>query len=411
MDVNSYLVIGGVRHIHAWIAESRSGLAPVNIYLSLGQIDIVGGNVKRAVACALLVSLTIWTFEASLVAATQTIYIRADGSIEPLTAPIERDENLYTFTGNIINQSLVVERDNVTVDGNGFTLQGHLKIRRVDSTYTRITVTNLHVTGGGIILENAHSNVIFNNTITGNIQGILLDFSGRNIIVGNIIVDNKIGIDARDSLRNTFAYNRIEDNRDTGMSFQFSPLSTIFGNNITNNRDGIYMLYEHWDDTIVGNSIADNWVGIRLVYGTSNSTFHHNNFVNNTSHVFLESTPKVWDNGYPTGGNHWSDYNGTDLFSGPHQNESGSDGLGDTPYTIDIDNQDRYPLMVPWRVLMGDLNWDRTVNIYDIVLAIDAYGSETGRFGWNALADVADPWGKINIFDIVLIAGNYGKSL
>jgi hypothetical protein len=57
-----------------------------------------------------------------------------------------------------------------------------------------------------------------------------------------------------------------------------------------------------------------------------------------------------WDDGYPSGGNYWSDYNGTDLYNGPYQNELGSDLIGDTPYPIRPDiiggqNQDNYPLV------------------------------------------------------------------
>jgi hypothetical protein len=55
--------------------------------------------------------------------------------------------------------------------------------------------------------------------------------------------------------------------------------------------------------------------------------------------------PNVWDNGYPSGGNYWSDYNGTDLYSGPYQNVTGSDGIGDKPYVIYANNTDDYPLM------------------------------------------------------------------
>lgn len=55
-----------------------------------------------------------------------------------------------------------------------------------------------------------------------------------------------------------------------------------------------------------------------------------------------------WDNGYPSGGNYWSDYKGVDLYSGPYQNITGCDGIGDTPYIIDEYNVDRYPLMNPW---------------------------------------------------------------
>ncbi|MCW3985022.1 MAG: hypothetical protein NWE91_01215 [Candidatus Bathyarchaeota archaeon] len=36
------------------------------------------------------------------------------------------------------------------------------------------------------------------------------------------------------------------------------------------------------------------------------------------------------------------------MKSGPNQDQLGSDGIGDTPYVIDLNNQDRYPLMKPY---------------------------------------------------------------
>jgi len=80
-----------------------------------------------------------------------------------------------------------------------------------------------------------------------------------------------------------------------------------------------------------------------------NTNFYHNNFINNTFQVQIE-TPyhpciTVWDIGYPSGGNYWSNYNGTDFYYGQYQNETGSDGIGDTPYVIDANNTDRHPLM------------------------------------------------------------------
>lgn len=42
--------------------------------------------------------------------------------------------------------------------------------------------------------------------------------------------------------------------------------------------------------------------------------------------------------------NYWSDYPGVDEFSGPNQDEAGSDGIGDTSYGIDENNMDNYPL-------------------------------------------------------------------
>lgn len=56
----------------------------------------------------------------------------------------------------------------------------------------------------------------------------------------------------------------------------------------------------------------------------------------------------------------------------------------------------------------ADLNSDGKVNIYDLVLAAQAYGSVPGDPNWNEDADLAEPYGKINIFDVVTICGYYG---
>ena len=79
-----------------------------------------------------------------------------------------------------------------------------------------------------------------------------------------------------------------------------------------------------------------------------NNSIYHNNFINNGNQAdAAEYSVNIWDNGYPLGGNYWSDYTGIDEKSGPDQDQIGSDGIGDTPYIIDADNRDRYPLMGP----------------------------------------------------------------
>jgi parallel beta-helix repeat protein len=96
-------------------------------------------------------------------------------------------------------------------------------------------------------------------------------------------------------------------------------------------------------DTIVQNQLQGNVVGIHLENSNGNAMFH-NNFVSNTVQVEGASY-NTWDDGYPSGGNHWSNYSGFDLYNGPSQNLTGSDGIGDSVYAIDADNVDRYPLM------------------------------------------------------------------
>ena len=81
---------------------------------------------------------------------------------------------------------------------------------------------------------------------------------------------------------------------------------------------------------------------------TINTRVFHNNFLNNTVQASdTGTTNNVWDNGYPSGGNYWSDYTGVDNCSGPRQNICPHpDGIGDTPYVFNH-NQDNYPLMQP----------------------------------------------------------------
>jgi hypothetical protein len=56
----------------------------------------------------------------------------------------------------------------------------------------------------------------------------------------------------------------------------------------------------------------------------------------------LESS-NHWDDGHPSGGNYCGDYTDIDRFSGSYQNETGSDGIWDHPYTIGEYNQNNYP--------------------------------------------------------------------
>ena len=102
-------------------------------------------------------------------------------------------------------------------------------------------------------------------------------------------------------------------------------------------------------ENIIGNNITANRHGAHPYQGNK---FYHNNFIDSTDkHVYVDLPGQVnsWDNGYPSGGNYWTNYTGVDEKKGQSQNEAGNDGIGDTPFVIDDNNLDNFPLMAPFR--------------------------------------------------------------
>lgn len=119
--------------------------------------------------------------------------------------------------------------------------------------------------------------------------------------------------------------------------------------------------------------------------------------IDNHFYIFTRARISVWDSG--SEGNYWSDYNGTD---------SDGDGIGDTPYIIDSNNVDNYPLMNPYWI-PADANHDLKIDILDVVKITSAYGATPASPFWNPHADIAEPFGKIDIFDVVLCTIHYGQ--
>jgi len=209
-------------------------------------------NSKATVALLLILSFTFVSIsEVSIVKANETIYIREDGNVEG-TDKIQRDGNVYTFTDDIIG-SIFVERDNIDIDGAGYTLQGNGEGKGIElwvysPSSTRIfnvTIKNLRIInfGTGIRIVN-----VCNNTI-----------------VGNYIADCDFGID-----------------------MMYSANNTIRRNTLANNIQDIYITYNLGTHVITENNMI-------------NDRYPLNNFI-----VFLWSPkPIVYRN-------YWSDYKGTD---------------------------------------------------------------------------------------------------
>jgi parallel beta-helix repeat protein len=390
-----------------------------------------------------------------IVKASGTIYIRADGSIDPSTAPIQQNGNLYTITSNIASSAngIVIERSNIIIDGAGYTLQGSGGFGFGLDGISNVTVKNINIKGfySGMWLSSASNNNLVGNNVTASSRdGIyLLGSSNNSISENNITANARSGIWLWNSCNNSVKENRITANSGNSVWLYNSSNNFVYGNIIAKNLNGIWLSYSsnsnsvsgnnitsnNYDaigldsssNNVSGNSIANNRGGIwfssapnnrivgnsfiaNKVYGVSldlesaGNILFHNNFINNTNHVQSENAINIWNDDYPSGGNYWSDYTGVDLHMGPDQNETGSDAIGDVEYRIDSENQDNYPLMG----IYSDFNATKEYHVETVC------NSAVTDFKFNGTAirfDVTGENGTAGFcriyIPIVLMNGNY----
>jgi len=173
----------------------------------------------------LIVSMLTLAFKTQIVRAdVGTIYINADGSMTPSTAPIYTADNItYTLTGNLYITAnaagIMIDRGDIVLDGAGYTVTGN------------------GTTNEGIIL--GAMNVTVNKlSVTNCVDGIVIADTGNNTLSGNNVNAN---ID--------------EDGIDISA---YSSNNTISENNITNNLLGIYLAFYCSGNSIIGNSVTAN---------------------------------------------------------------------------------------------------------------------------------------------------------
>ncbi len=260
----------------------------------------------RIIAIAALTSILIFSIGALPThgeTTTQTIFIKPDGSVEPSTAPIARDGDTYTFTDNAYNP-LVIQKPGITIDGAGHSLQGRYNGTKEDEWMIGDGPTNgtkvLWTIGIDMAMDMIGNLTIKNLKIQNFSIGMYLWTPG-NTITGNTVQNTIVGI-LLSGNDNTMSQNRIQDN-DYGVFFGSNNPS----GNVPSNIDISLNRFARNDYQLSG-----------CICKTLNTT----------------EAPHTWDNGKK--GNYWADYNGTD---------SDKDGIGDTPYTIDSLNIDRYPLV------------------------------------------------------------------
>jgi parallel beta-helix repeat protein len=205
----------------------------------------------------------------------------------------------------------------------------------------------------GIVVSNSSFSLIDNNTIIGGQEGILFNHNSNHDACTNNAVSGSSGQGitiSQESANITVSGNVLRSNY-RALSVVNATSTSVVHNHMVSSVLGMYV--QNADNTtIFENTLASNLDGIVTNQSQTIRVFH-NNFVSNTQsppvQVNLSASTTRWDDGYPSGGNFWSDYSGADNCSGSGQNTcTGPDSIGDRPYLIDSLDQDSYPLVKPY---------------------------------------------------------------
>lgn len=322
-----------------------------------------------------------------------TVCIGGDGSLNATSAAIRRQGDTYTFTGNIVNQTILVQKDNIILDGAGYTLQGwsqtigdqatainihsrnnititSLNIKQFTipiwvQNSTGVTVKNSNITQGypyAILMESTNRTQAVHNIFLGSM--VELQGCSNNLIDGNTFSSSHTGVADYSGRGNMISHNNFVTVNTSVLSV--SDDSAVTRNVIVNGDTGIFVKGKGFDVSenaiancttsltvtalnsfIYANNVWNSTTGLQLNSNSAepqigNNTYTRNNFENITRNLEIITASKVadhWDDGGE--GNYWSNYTGAD---------GNGDGIGDSPYYLDANNIDNYPLVQPYGI-------------------------------------------------------------
>ena len=281
--------------------------------------------------------------------------------------------NYCTLSGNNVSDNLVgiesLASDNCAIsgntvkenEGNGIKLDYSVNCTLKNNKMTRNKINIAVEVTPGFSLEHFMHDIDVSNTVNGKPVYYLVNEHDKRIPENagyvaainstNITVENMNLTHNYDGVLFAFTSNStVKNSKVSNVCTYYSVNCAIIGNNITytgENWRGIYLVCSS-NCTVIENNVVCNvlaYADIKL-HNSSDNIFFHNNFINIT-HVEIYDSINVWDNSYPSGGNYWSDYVRNDACSGSYQNETDSDGIGDSRRFMAANNVDSYPLMAP----------------------------------------------------------------
>ncbi len=299
-----------------------------------------------------------------------TVYVK-DGTYYPvgIDKPLtligeDRQKTIISYPNYPINSDypdIYVEASNVTI--SNFTITGP-GADAIDLSYAYPYPSNISLIGNtindvlyGIETGGGENYFISDNNITGNTVGISFASSNSTISGNNVDANSPIGIAMGNCQNVTVKDNGIYGSVNNpnfesggGIALEDGGPFYVYGNSIVYNEGFGLEFYGCNNSTVYNNDILSNNIGIGLENYTgteswsnvgSGNEVYNNNLIGNAQDVAVGQRSDLvsWDNGYV--GNYWSDYQ----TNYPNASEIGNSGIWNTPYVIDANNTDHYPLM------------------------------------------------------------------
>lgn len=258
----------------------------------------------------LLISILGLSFNISLINAyPETIYVADDNITGPWDGtPQHPYQNITSGLAHAANGDII------------FVYNG---------TYTERLIIDKPIS---LIGQNKH-----NTIIDGNRTGTVINVTVNNVSITEFTIKNSglfhyqlCGIYLEKINSSNISHNIITNNY-KGIHLVNSSNNALTNNNISKNIEAIYMTNSS-NNIFTKNTIGNNQFAIFLSTSNNNTAFH-NNFRNNTHSISSIDSTNYWDNSIE--GNYWTDYTGKD---------EDQDGIGESPYIIDVINQDNHPL-------------------------------------------------------------------
>lgn len=427
--VNNGIFIRGntLSHYNSYIIPQSNTVngKPIFYYKNQSGVELDGipvgqlilANCTDFIVKNLHINNTNWAME---IAYSSNIYITKNRFLS------NEGDGIYMYSSS----------NNIIMSNNISNNQDGIYLRQLSNNNT-IMNNDIFSNGNGIFIRSSFDNKINNNKLIDNSRyGIELWWSSNNSIIGNNVSFNGFnGIHISwESSNNTINGNIVHDNNDGIYIRRSSNNNTIIGNKIYDHEFGYGIVLDRSDDnTVLVNNVSNNFVGLAIASSLNNkiigndvmwnafrgielsstgNIIYHNNIIGNLNQAIDDTNGNQWDNGYPSGGNYWSDFDESgegayDDYQGPDQDILGGDGIvdngtgaggGKNPYVIDSDSQDNYPLIAPienynylsegWNLISIPLIQSDT-NLGSVLSAM------TGSYSavqWYNVTDINDHW-------------------